>query len=90
MSMTGLFPFLYWYAVTLLLGCVLAFVLPLRPRWLILPIVALAALPSIAFLREGVVESLFLGVSLFSYVLSWTVGVFIGKELRKRMLRRQT
>lgn len=82
-AVTDLVASLYWYAIILLLGGLLAFAVPVRPRWLILLAVPLA-LPSLFLLRESVAEGVLFALSVLLYLLSWTAGVFIGRALRRR------
>ena len=77
---------LWWYAATLFLGCLVAIVLPLRRLWLILAF-ALLMLPPffIPLFRDhgAVAQILWSGLLFLGYVLSWTGGVYAGTEVRR-------
>lgn len=85
---------LYWCAVFALLGCLVAFIVPLRRRWLIWPVVLAAAFFSAGLFWGPLIRDRgwgFLPTGIFllgMYVLSWAVGVFAGSGLRVRIMRK--
>jgi hypothetical protein len=88
---SDLLALLYWCAAAALVGGLVAFIVPLRRSWLILPVIALALfvlIPMIPSRHETASSVASAGFVLALYILSWTAGVSAGSALRKRFWKR--
>jgi len=82
---------LYWWTIFALLGAIVALVLPVRRRWLVLPIVLFAlvfVIPALFAHTGGIQYAGWTAAAMAPFVLTWTAGVYAGSGLRVRLWRR--